>query len=136
MPDLTPEGRDRLRELAENATPGPWEARRGSQWDFDGSQVAQSSVRRADRAAITWDDHGGEVFVPADAEFIAAAREAVPALLDALDEAEAVVERVREMHVPQPHSPGQCDPDGCPDLCQECGERMPCTTVRTLGGDA
>lgn len=53
-------------------------------------------------------------------------------LLDALDAAEAAVQRVREMHVPQPHVPGQCDPDGCPDLCQECGERMPCTTRRII----
>ena len=48
------------------------------------------------------------------------------------ERAEAAVKRVLEMHVPQPHGPGQCDPDGCPDLCQECGERMPCTTRRII----
>lgn len=58
-------------------------------WNSDEGQVTQASVRRADRVAITWDDHGGEVFMPADAEFIAAARTAIPALLDALDAAEA-----------------------------------------------
>ena len=71
-----------LRKLADAATPGPWTVDHGSDWDLDGSQVPQSSVRRPDRVAITWDDHGGEVFVPADAAFIAASREAVPALLD------------------------------------------------------
>ena len=81
--------RDQLRELAKNATPGPWTVEHGSDWGLDGRQVPQSSVSRADRATITWDDHGGEVFVPADAEFIAAARQAVPALLDMLDQAEA-----------------------------------------------
>lgn len=81
--------RDQLRALADKATPGPWTVGHLSHWDFDGRQVPQSSVRRPDRVAITWDDHGGDVFVPADAEFIAAARTALPALLDALDQAEA-----------------------------------------------
>lgn len=80
-PVTTPDT-ERLRKLADAAAGGPWAAEHGSDWDLDGRQVPQSSVRRPDRVSITWDDHGGEVFVPADAEFIAAAREAVPALLD------------------------------------------------------
>lgn len=90
MTTLTPEDRARLRDLAAKATTGPWTVEHGSDWDSDEGQVTQSSVRRADRAAITWDDHGGEVFMPADAEFIAAADPAtVTALLDDLDAAEA-----------------------------------------------
>lgn len=95
--------RDRLRELAENATPGPWTVEHGSDWGLDGRQVPQSSVSRADRVAITWDDHGGEVFVPADAEFIAAARTAVPALLDMLDQAEARIQAVRDALAHHPY---------------------------------
>ena len=128
--------RDRLRALDENATPGPWTVEHGSDWGLDGRQVPQSSVSRADRVAITWDDHGGEVFVPADAEFIAASRQAVPALLDMLDQAEAErdqarsqVDRVRELHQP-------CNHDApCRGDCAECGQHMPCDTIRALDGD-
>lgn len=87
--------REYLRELASGATPGPWTVEHGSDWDLDGRQVPQSSVSRADRVAITWDDHGGEVFAPADAEFIAAARTAVPALLDMLDQAETTLAAIK-----------------------------------------
>ena len=73
--------RDRLRALAENATEGPWEV------DRMGDLV---SVPERER-----DRYGGHIFIGTatgdassateDAEFIAAARTAVPALLDMLD---------------------------------------------------
>ena len=79
--------REHLRELTSGATPGPWEAGEPHGWG-DGDDKPQSCIETP-AGVLTWDDHGGEVFEPADAEFIAAARTAVPALLDMLDQAEA-----------------------------------------------
>ena len=69
--------RETLAEIqarAEKATPGPWE-------DWGG--VDANGVTRAS-GPITWDDHGGEVFKPADADFIAHARTDVPVMAAAL----------------------------------------------------
>ena len=77
--------RDRLRALAENATEGPWEVDRMG-------DLVSAPEREKDR-------YGGHIFIGTatgdassateDAEFIAAARTAVPALLDMLERAEA-----------------------------------------------
>jgi hypothetical protein len=89
---MTPADRKRLREMAEAATPGPWtqvdspRLRGAIDAEIDGHkrEVASASGQapqfdlRADAATI---QH-------ANAEFIAAARTAIPALLDALDAAE------------------------------------------------
>ena len=66
---------NRIRKQADNATKGPWVCTLNG----DESEVTYAN------APITWDDHGGEVFTEGDAEFIAAARTTVPALLDALE---------------------------------------------------
>ena len=76
--------RDRLRRLADAATPGPWENTRNG---------VQQSLAAATKVGDY--KYEGVGIVPEeyvrqdDAEFIAAAREAVPALLDALTRAEA-----------------------------------------------
>lgn len=64
---------DALEAVARDATPGPWIADPPSAWDTDdvGGYQLQAAVRVKDSGSITWDDHGGEVFKPADAEFIA-----------------------------------------------------------------
>lgn len=82
MPDLTPEDRDRLRELASGATPGPWEA--------NGSLIGVG--RAGSNFGQTWGLRWRQ-----DIEFIAAARTAVPALLDMLEKAEA--ERDKYIHL-------------------------------------
>jgi len=73
----------RLRALAEAASPAPWtidqDARGTAVYDVTGSVTICRSVTAA-------------VQCRNDAAFIAAAREAVPALLDALERAEAVAE--------------------------------------------
>ena len=80
--------REKLAKLAEAATPGPWTAVRrddlpdGIHYDVDGPEDPYR--------VCTCDEHDPRARSPrADAAFIAAAREAVPALLAALDEAEA-----------------------------------------------
>ena len=96
---------DELQKLAEAATPGPWVADPPRAWDTDddGGYQMQSSLRVMDAGSITWDDHGGEVFRPEDAEFIAAANpQATLELIERMREAEAerdaataAIERVR-----------------------------------------
>ena len=90
--------RDELRKLAEAATPGPWvqNGRNGIPTPI-GSCVALT--RRHD------DDERR-----ADAEFIAAARTALPTLLDQLDAAEARIKAVQDVLDHHPYGgPGQED---------------------------
>lgn len=69
----------------------PWIADPPSAWDTDddGGYQMQAGVRVQDAGSITWDDHGGEVFKPEDAAYIAAADP--PTMLTLLDE----IERLR-----------------------------------------
>ena len=79
-----------LRRLAEAATPGPWEARYGVSWE---ARVCATTGSLAD------------VDSTANAELIAAAVNALPALLDAAAERDALaakVERVRELPAKHP----------------------------------
>lgn len=92
---MTLEERARLRALADAATRGPWK--------WDGYRVPTLEGRAGEPGEYEWDtevleaSHDGEcgcrsactlelAVSEADAEFIAAAREAVPALLGVLDE--------------------------------------------------
>ena len=75
--------RDRLRRLADAATPGPWENTRNG--------VQQSLAAATKVGDYKYEGVGivpEEYVRQEDAEFIAAARTAVPALLDALASAE------------------------------------------------
>ena len=75
-----------LRRLAEAATPGPWAARYGVSWE---ARVCATTSSLAD------------VDSTANAELIAAAVNALPGLLDAAAERDALaakVERVRALH--------------------------------------
>ena len=81
--------RDRLRALAENATPGPWED--------DVDELTDEATVHHDQEQRLWvADCGSKYHAPAraDAAFIAASRQAVPALLDMLDQAE---QRIRDL---------------------------------------
>ena len=146
---LTPEDRDRLRGLAENATPGPWEYP-GELLGLPCTTVLAGDPKRTHAAYVA--EMG-----PQDGAFIAAARTAVPALLDMLEKAEAerdkyihligvlaeqvaareanqeqgrmALDRVRELHQP-------CNHDApCRGDCAECGQHMPCDTIRALDDD-
>lgn len=130
MPDLTPDDRDRLRELAENATPGPWMLDRDQR---DGWMVVFGGNEYPHGYNIIGSN---EYLEPADAEFIAASRQAMPALLDMLgqalaerDHARAQVDRVRELHQPI-EFPGQGR------FCDTCTTTWPCPTVRALDGES
>lgn len=132
MNDLTPETIAELRRLAEAATPGPWEARYGVSWE---ARVCATTSSLAD------------VDSTANAELIAAAVNALPGLLDAAAERDALaakVERVRELH----KSSGDAETQGytCREYgyispycmgevaSDEYGVPWPCETIRAIDG--
>lgn len=91
--------RERLAALAEAATPGPWgylfagKNRFTTPVDIDVTEADWGGENLREYSLSCSDDRNA--WRAADAEFIAAAREAVPALLAALAEAEAEVERLQ-----------------------------------------
>ena len=108
------------------ATPGPWHATEPEDWHGDTGYEPQSAVV-ASGSPLTWDDHSGEVFKPADAEWIAHARTALPAAAAALQAVlDLHVKVVTDRHVAGPTA-----------VCEPCSEdRMfaewPCPTVATI----
>ena len=105
-----------LRRLAEAATPGPWAARYGVSWE---ACVCATTGSLAD------------VDSTANAELIAAAVNALPALLGVAAERDALaakVERVRALHF------GEYVEDEDQNRCFGCGDDWPCPTIRALGG--
>lgn len=71
-----------LRKIARTASPGPWTATGST----DGGGTPQAGVYTA-TGPLTWDDHGGDVFLPEDAVFIATFNpEMILDLLDRLEE--------------------------------------------------
>ena len=83
-----------------------------------------------------------DTFSLPDAELIAAAVNALPALLDAAErlaevtaerDALAAIERVRALHVPQVVAVHESGPE---TWCPECGAHYPCPTIRAIDGDA
>ena len=105
-----------LRRLAEAATPGPWAARYGVSWE---ARVCATTGSLAD------------VDSTANAELIAAAVNALPGLLDAAAERDALaakVERVRALHF------GEYVEDEDQNRCFECGDDWPCPTIRAIDG--
>lgn len=115
---MTPTAPDlaELRRLAEAATQGPWAARYGVSWE---ARVCATTGSLAD------------VNSTANAELIAAAVNALPGLLDAAAERDALtaaVERVRALHQPEVNSTSALFPT---PLCG-CGDAHPCATIRAL----
>jgi len=88
---ITKEQRAELRRLCENATPGPWidDAFIGTD-DYDDPDTPVV-MRPGKQNIIVPMEYG----LSYDADFIASSRSAVPALLDALDAAEAENARLR-----------------------------------------
>lgn len=97
---------DAIQARAEASTPGPWTAR---------AAYPHLVIQEEDNVVST--NLAGRP--SADAEFIAHAREDVPALL-------GVVAAIREIHRPTAAR-------GLSVLtCADCGQRYPCPTVRVL----
>ena len=105
-----------IRERANNATPGPWEADRPQVWGPNGESVAFVSSHDPGEGS-------GQPEWDANTVFIAHAREDVPALLDAL-------QAVRKLHKPRPNSTSALHPT---PLCS-CGTPYPCPTIQAIEG--
>lgn len=86
---ITPDERAAMRALADAAFPGPWTVIE------DHVRVHGVGTNPDEKEASVFEDRRVGT---ADARFIAAARTAVPRLLDALDTAEAEVARLRRQH--------------------------------------
>lgn len=91
MVELSPAGLAKLRALCEAATPGPWHL--GGQWD--GKTHAVNDGYDLGVADAYPSRVGNEPLV-ANARLIAAARTALPALLDALERERAENARLKE----------------------------------------
>lgn len=107
---------------ADAATEGPWMADEGAfilKPDKPGSAWGGTII-----AQVLRDDFG--LVEEANTEFIAASREDVPVMADALL-------RVLDLHTPEP-----CEIECCGGLlrCLECGQSAPCATVRAMTGDS
>ena len=100
-PALDATERERLAALAEAATPGPWgylfagKNRFTTPVDIDVTEADWGGENLREYSLSCSDDRNA--WRAADVEFIAAARDAVPALLAALAEAEATNERLGAM---------------------------------------
>lgn len=89
--------RDQLRALANTATPGPWEnTRNGVQQSLDAA--TKVGDYKYEGVGVVPEEHVRQE----DAEFIAAARTAVPQLLDQLDQAEAELGRLKYHYLYNP----------------------------------
>ncbi len=91
---LTAEQLAAIRERAEKATPGPWQLRTYVGDPDDPKEVGISAGPLAE-SLVTGD---GFLPVQADAEFIAAAREEVPALLAHIEAVEADLTHAARLH--------------------------------------
>ena len=124
--------RDRLRELAENATPGPWFPHARYVWTSDLGGIIRNWSEDANGAA--------------DMDFIAYTRTAVPALLDENAALRARIKAVRELHTPaklKEHTGTSwyTDPDDHL-VCAHCTDpdgggyaTYPCETLQALDGE-
>lgn len=97
---------DRLESLANAATPGPWKPCRTGKWEHDNYVTRADDLGVAMQYALVWQ--------PADAEFIAAAREGVPELIAENRQLRGIVDELeRELDAEAKHAalgPGEyCD---------------------------
>ncbi|MBT2265893.1 hypothetical protein [Rhodococcus erythropolis] len=103
---------EHTKALEAAATPGEWQPSRDARKGGPFLNVI------ADPRRDGWRERVATALNPADAEFIAHARTAVPALV-------AAVERVQALHSPW------TNPTGHP-YCKECLLAHPCATTRAL----
>lgn len=127
MSDTAKSWIEERRAIHAAATEGPWEVGEVINWG-DENDVPQVPVLSNNRA-ITWDDHGGEVFKPEDGAAIVDAHNHLPALI-------AMVEAVLGAHQPVEIEPSDTICGGCSNLLPN-GRYMPtsewpCPTVRAL----
>ena len=142
---LTADDLETIEQRANAATEGPWRAAVVARFvDDDGCERGKGAIYPAGPSGppplfVTPD------WLAADAEFIAHARDDVPALLAEVRRLQAAEQRVRALHHPVPAPTSQhyrCEPYECDragegelrDECGECGRWYPCPTIDALDG--
>jgi hypothetical protein len=83
---------EELRRLETEATRGPWRHNRNVVNAIDGDASVFAGVRGRRATTVASTGPGGDPQSDADAEFIAAARNKLPRILDALDAVQALAE--------------------------------------------
>lgn len=156
-----PIDRDHLRKLADDATPGPWSF---ADYGDPAPEHWPVGLVEDDGGAEAWTCDTALAMSRPDAEFIAAARTAVPALLDENAALRARIQAVREMHkrgevmawqedctnpeahdcMDDPHGGGMlCTDEILGHYCHGCAPEdaanvdeypWPCPTIRALDG--
>ena len=131
--DLTPESLAELRRLLDDGSTRPWVAFRAN--DPNPGGRGWVGVTRDIDVDYDPDIFASQRCAPRDAALIAAAVNALPALLDAAarlaeveaerDALAAKVERVRALHFEDPFVNGSCN---------ECDAWLPCETILALDG--
>lgn len=92
---MTKAGRATLRGLEAKATPGPWESVEqsgGDEWAIIGPVGTNPGYPKEGLVVATWCDDS-------DGGLVAGVRNSLVALLDALDDAEAVIDSLRSARV-------------------------------------
>lgn len=122
---------------ANAATEGPWEA--------DNTEVMQHWSRPEPWQPIATNEvacmaycYGGSargIENEADAEFIAHAREDVPALIAEVRRLRAAVESVLALHPWRCQGCETSEPEHCGPECGSCYEPWPCPTVAAIEGE-
>ena len=137
-----------IRARAEAATKGPWEVcafdSGHSKFEMSVSVITESAGDRIcdmDGLGRTWNEIDARDDGMADAEFIAHAREDIPALLAELDRLNATIGRVRDIHAPIDALDFGVNPRGNrTKVCIGCGQDngnwnyWPCDTICALEG--
>lgn len=123
--------RDQLRVLADAATPHPPHESEGA-WQTD--RYAEYIVVDSEQDCDGEYGHVAEAANERLGAFIAAANpNTIRGLLDQLDQAEARIKAVRELHCSDGHD-GTCGGSDCFESCVGCLEDYPCSTIRALEG--
>lgn len=110
---------DEIQIRADKASKGPWAVDHD---DYDGASVYMDDGITWGRAYVCTDMRQGEDEGEHDAEFIAAARADVPALVAALRAVEAI-------HTKEP---GGTPTGEFADICGGCPNYWPCPTINAL----
>lgn len=117
-----------IKARAEAATKGPWE-------DFTPHSDAERFSASVGMASLM-DDIALNVLSNRDAEFIAAARTDIPALIAEVERLRGIVDRVREVHAPIDALNTRYNQ--VQKVCTGCGtddgnwQNWPCPTIRAL----
>lgn len=114
---MTPAELAELRRIEQAATPGPW----GVEYDGPDGACVRTEQPETDMPHLSKEKHvacycfNGQLENPeADATFIAAARNALPALLDEVERLQAIVRDLAK------HDPGEGGLEGEPMYCRFC----------------